>query len=151
MRVDSIKGPWPASGCCRTCGCSVRGWGRRYARSRLHWNAATWIQYRALDMVRTSCGYKGGITGAIKVAHLAESFGMRAQVHGGGYGNVQLCAAIPNNDYFEELVIDTKQIKGIRKRKDLPVIDGYVTAPSTPGLQPHPDWKAIEKKAVLVV
>ena len=49
-----------------------------------HWNAATWIQHRALDMMRTSAHYKGGITGAIKVAHLAESFGMRAQVHGGG-------------------------------------------------------------------
>ena len=50
----------------------------------VHWNAATWIQYRALDMVRVSAGFKGGITGAMKVAHLAESFGMRAQVHGMG-------------------------------------------------------------------
>jgi len=116
-----------------------------------HWNAATWIQYRALDMMRTSAHYKGGFTGAIKVAHLAESFGMRAQVHGSSYANLHLCAAIPNNDYFEELVISTKQIKELRKRKDMPIIDGYVTAPSAPGLQPHPDWKAIAKRAVLVV
>jgi len=116
-----------------------------------HWNAATWIQYRALDMMRTGAGYKGGLTGAVKVAHLAESFGMRAQVHGGGYANVHLCAAIPNNDYYEELVIDTKQIKGLSKKKDLPVIDGYVTAPNTPGLYPQPDWKDVEKKAVLIV
>lgn len=116
-----------------------------------HWNAATWIQYRALDMMRTSAGYKGGVTGAIKVAHLAESFGMRAQVHGGGYANVHICAAIPNNDYYEELVIDTKQIKELSKKKNLPVIDGYVTAPNTPGFHPQPDWKDIEKKAVLIV
>lgn len=116
-----------------------------------HWNAATWIQYRALDMMRTSTHYKGGLTGAIKVAHLAESFGMRAQVHGMGYGNVHLCAAIPNNDYYEELVISTKQIKGLATKKDLPIIDGFVTAPSSPGLSPHPDWADVEKKAVLVV
>lgn len=116
-----------------------------------HWNAATWIQYRALDMMRTGAGYKGGLTGAVKIAHLAESFGMRAQVHGGGYANVHLCAAIPNNDYYEELVIDTKQIKELSKKKNLPVIDGYVTAPSTPGLHPQPDWKDVEKKAVLIV
>lgn len=116
-----------------------------------HWNAATWIQYRALDMMRTSTHYKGGLTGAIKVAHLAESFGMRAQVHGGGPPNAHLCAAIPNNDYYEVLVINAKQIKGLKKEKTLPVIDGYVTVPNTPGLFEQPDWKAIEKQAVLTV
>ena len=29
-----------------------------------HWNGATWIQMRALDMIRTSAGFKGGITGS---------------------------------------------------------------------------------------
>ena len=116
-----------------------------------HWNAATWIQYRALDMVRTSAGYKGGITGAMKIAHLAESFGMRAQVHGGGYANVHVCAAIPNNDYYEELVIDTKQIRGLKKQKDLPIVNGFVVALSEPGIGPQRDWKDVEKRAVLVV
>ncbi len=116
-----------------------------------HWNAATWIQYRALDMMRTSAGYKGGITGAIKIAHLAESFGMRAQVHGGGYANAHLCAAIPNNDYYEELVISTEQIKGLKSQGDLSIVDGYLTVPNTPGIAPHPDWKEIEAKAVLTV
>ena len=115
-----------------------------------HWNAATWIQCRALDMVRTSAGYKGGITGAIKIAHLAESFGMRAQVHGGGYANLHLCAAIPNNDYYEELVINTKQIKALKAKATLPVVDGFVTAPEAPGLAPQPDWAAIERRAVAV-
>ncbi len=30
---------------------------------------------------------------------------MRAQVHGMGLENAQLCAAIRNNDYYEQLVI----------------------------------------------
>ena len=117
----------------------------------VHWNAATWIQYRALDMVRVSAGFKGGLTGAIKVAHLAESFGMRAQAHGMGYANLHLCAAIPNNDYYEQLVIDSEQIQSLSDLGPLSVIDGYLTAPTEPGLEPHPDWDEVEKKAVLIV
>ena len=70
-----------------------------------HWNMATWIQMGALDMTRTSWFFKGGITGAMKVAHLSNSFGMRCQVHGMGLPNAQICAAIRNNDYYEQLVI----------------------------------------------
>jgi L-alanine-DL-glutamate epimerase-like enolase superfamily enzyme len=116
-----------------------------------HWNAATWIQYRALDMMRVSSAFKGGITGAIKVAHLAESFGMRAQVHGGGHPNLQICAAIPNNDYFEALIIDTEQIKSLKDQSVLSVVDGYITAPETPGIGIQPDWAELEQRAVRVV
>ena len=116
-----------------------------------HWNAATWIQQRALDMMRVSAGFKGGFTGAIKVAHLAESFGMRAQVHGGGWANAHLCAALPNNDYYEQLVINSEQIKGLRDQGPFSIIDGYLTVPDEPGLGPQPDWEEIKDRAVLVV
>jgi len=114
-----------------------------------HWNVATWIQQRALDMVRTSVGSKAGFTGAIKIAHTAESFGMRAQVHGGGWANAHLCAAIPNNDYYEELVVNTEQIKALKNSGPLSVVDGYITVPDEPGLGPQPDWAEIERKAIL--
>ncbi|MCD6521134.1 MAG: racemase [Anaerolineae bacterium] len=116
-----------------------------------HWNAATWIQYRALDMMRVSVGFKGGFTGAIKVAHLAESFGMRAQVHGGGWANAQLCAAIRNNDYYEQLIINTEQIKNLKNMGPLSIVEGYLTVPEEPGVGPQPDWAQVEKQAVLVV
>lgn len=116
-----------------------------------HWNASTWIQQRALDMMRVSVGFKGGFTGAIKVAHLAESHGMRAQVHGMGWHNAQLCAAIRNNDYYEQLVIGTEQIKDLKKMGPLSIVEGYLTVPDEPGAGPQPDWKEIETKAVLVV
>lgn len=116
-----------------------------------HWNAATWIQYRALDMMRVSSAFKGGITGAIKVAHLAESFGMRAQVHGGGHANLQICAAIPNNDYFEALIVDTDQIRGLKNQRGLNVVEGFITASETPGIGVQPDWAELEKRAVRVV
>jgi len=114
-----------------------------------HWNMATWIQQRALDMVRISAG-KGGYTGAIKIAHMAESFGMRAQVHG---ADPHLCAAVPNNDYCEILVINTEQIKELKVTGagQPRVVDGYITVSDEPGTGPQPDWAEIERKAVLVV
>ena len=117
----------------------------------VHWNAATWIQMRALDLMRVSAGFKGGITGALKVAHLAESFGMGAEVHGMGYENAHICAAIPNNHYYEQLVIDTEQIDGLKDLGDLAIVDGYLNVSDAPGIAPQPDWDTIEKQAVLVV
>ena len=112
-----------------------------------HWNVSTWIQQRALDMVRISRG-KGSYTGALKIAHTAESFGMRAQVHG---PDIHLSAGVPNNDYIEVLVIDTEQIKGLNDQGHSSVIDGYMTASDKPGLGTEPDWDRLERDAVLVV
>ena len=82
-----------------------------------HWNMATWIQMGALDMTRVNTYYKGGFTGAMKIAHLSDSHGMRCQVHGMGLANAQLCAAIRNNDYYEQLVIDEEQIDGLEEAR----------------------------------
>jgi L-alanine-DL-glutamate epimerase-like enolase superfamily enzyme len=117
----------------------------------VHWNAATWIDMAALDMVRTSSFYKGGITGAIKIAHLAESHGIKAQVHGMGLANAHLAAAIPNNDFYEQLVYSTEHIKALKKQQDLPIVDGFVTAPETPGLSPGIDWDRLEKTALAII
>ena len=76
-----------------------------------HWNAAEFIRRNACDIMRTSTHYKAGFTGGIKVAHLAESFGMNAEVHGEGHTNLHLCLAIPNCTYYEDLVIDVEDIK----------------------------------------
>lgn len=115
-----------------------------------HWNAAQWIKSGALNMMRTSSHMKGGITGALKIAHLAESFGMRAQVHAMGFANLHLAAAIPNNDFYEQIVIDEDHIKSL-PTAEIPVIDGFVHAPDTPGIEPDVDWDAIEAQAVAVI
>lgn len=117
-----------------------------------HWNAATWIEMGALDMMRTSCFYKGGLTGALKISHLAESHGMRAQVHGMGHANAQLCAAIPNNDYYEQLVFGADHIAQLDKMGDLSIVDGMLNVSTTPGLgEADYDWKDLEKRAVRIV
>ncbi len=117
----------------------------------VHWNMASWIEARALDMTRVSTFYKGGFTGAMKIAHLSESFGMRAQVHGMGLENAQLCAAISNNDYYEQLVINEEQIKGLAKLASLPIVGGVLTVSTEPGLGYQFDFDELDRTAIAKV
>jgi L-alanine-DL-glutamate epimerase-like enolase superfamily enzyme len=117
----------------------------------VHWNAATWIDDGALDMVRTSSFYKGGITGALKIAHLAEAHAIKAQVHGMGIPNAHLCAAIPNNDFYEQLVYSSEHIASLSRRSELPIVDGMITVPDDPGIGLDIDWAALEKTALAIV
>lgn len=114
----------------------------------VHWNMATWIQAGALDMTRVSSFYKGGLTGSIKIAHLSESHGMRAQVHGMGAANAQICAAILNNDYYEQLVMNEAQIRALGSAGPVPVVDGRITVSDAPGLGAEIDWERVEATAV---
>jgi len=53
--------------------------------------------------------------------------------------------------HSQQLVVDTEQIAQLSNMGSLSVIDGHITAPDTPGIEPHPDWDELERKAVLVV
>lgn len=113
-----------------------------------HWNMASWIENRALDMTRVSTTMKGGFTGAMKIAHTSESFGMRAQVHGMGRENAQLCAAISSNDYYEQLIMNEEQIKGLDKLGDLAIVDGMLTVSDEPGLGYQFDFDELDRTAL---
>ena len=94
-----------------------------------HYNIADFIVQGAGDMVRTSTHYKGGITGGLRIAHLAEAFNLRAEVHGGGLPNLHLACAVPNNTYYESLVfsLDLDVEAGIGR-------DGCISPPNVPGI-----------------
>jgi L-alanine-DL-glutamate epimerase-like enolase superfamily enzyme len=63
---------------------------------------AEWIRAGACDMVRAGVGDVGGITPLVKIAHLAEAFGMNMEVHGNGVGNLHvLCAMGFPGLYYE--------------------------------------------------
>lgn len=117
----------------------------------VHWNMATWIENRALDMTRVSSFYKGGFTGSMKIAHMSESFNMRAQVHGMGLENAQLCAAISNNDYYEQIIMDEEQIKGLDKLGPLAIVDGNLTVSDEPGVGYTADFAALDRDALVKV
>ena len=73
-----------------------------------HFNTADFIVSGAASFVRTSAELRGGITGAMRIAHLAEAFRLRAEVHGMGNYSQHLCMAIPNTTYYESLVMSSK-------------------------------------------
>ena len=108
-----------------------------------HYNVADFIAQGAADMVRTSYHYKGGITGGMRVAHLADSFQLSAEVHGMGVENLQLCLAIRNNHYYETLVMGNPVVFE-------PAIDrhGQIHAPKRPGVGFDVDAKTLAKVAV---
>ncbi len=68
------------------------------ACSGKHWTRAEWVAKGACDMLRTGVWDVGGIGPSMKVARLAESFGMSCEVHGTGAGNLAVAAAIAEHD-----------------------------------------------------
>ncbi|WP_089773119.1 enolase C-terminal domain-like protein [Ruania alba] len=94
-----------------------------------HMNMADFVATGCATYVRTSATFKGGITGAMRIAHLAESFLLKAEVHGMGIAHQHLCMAIPNTTYYEALVWGNPIQTGGEIRAD-----GTVAAPQTPGI-----------------
>ncbi|MCS7224631.1 MAG: racemase [Armatimonadetes bacterium] len=116
-----------------------------------HYNAADFIVHGAADLIRTSTHFKGGITGALRIAHLADSFGMYVEVHGGGYPNLHIALAVPNTRFYEILVIDDPE----REREEQGELgidrDGYVHAPTRPGIGWQVDLEEIQKRSIAIV
>jgi L-alanine-DL-glutamate epimerase-like enolase superfamily enzyme len=94
-----------------------------------HYNTADFIAAGCASYVRTSANHRGGFTGAMRIAHLADSFGLRAEVHGPTEASVHLCMAIPNCSYYESLVTSNPVTREPRVGAD-----GLVRAPTAPGI-----------------
>jgi L-alanine-DL-glutamate epimerase-like enolase superfamily enzyme len=67
-------------------------------------NTADFIAMNCATFVRTSPRLRGGITGAMRIAHPDDAFRLRAEVHGDGLLNRHLCMAISNTTYYESLI-----------------------------------------------
>ncbi|MFI1093218.1 enolase C-terminal domain-like protein [Streptomyces sp. NPDC020917] len=102
-----------------------------------HLSSADYVASGCASYLRTSSGLRGGITGAMRIAHLADAFRLRAEVHGSGIAARHLCMAIPNTTYYESLVTSNRVCRewGIDG-------SGNVAAPTEPGigLAPGPDY-----------
>ncbi len=103
------------------------------------------------DFVRTGTYEDGGITGAMKVAHATEGFGLDVEFHGGGIAHRHCVAAIRNSNYYElgllhPLIKHTKPpIYPPEFTDELENIDanGHVPVPQGPGLGVELDWDYI--------
>jgi L-alanine-DL-glutamate epimerase-like enolase superfamily enzyme len=95
-----------------------------------HMNSADFIRAGAATFgVRASAGLRGGITGSLRTAHLADAYRLRAEVHGGDLPNQNLCMAISNTTYYESLVTSNPV-----RRESAVGADGMVHAPTAPGI-----------------
>jgi L-alanine-DL-glutamate epimerase-like enolase superfamily enzyme len=113
------------------------------------------IRRGATDRLRCIDVNVGGITGILKVAHLAEAFNMKCEPHSWGNpwqqaAHLHVMLAIRNCDFFEMPVpqgifdIGTRDVIRIDK-------EGYVHAPKKPGLGIDPDWDEIEKQTIKTI
>jgi L-alanine-DL-glutamate epimerase-like enolase superfamily enzyme len=94
-----------------------------------HMNTADFIASGCATFVRTSVDLRGGFTGAMRTAHLADSFRLRAEPHGNTITCRHLCMATSNATYYESLVWSNpvRREWGIDDR-------GIVRAPEGPGV-----------------
>ena len=116
---------------------------------------AGYIKRGAVDVIRFIVDNIGGITGGMKIARLAETFGMECQPHNWGTAldhavHFHCELAMPNNVWFE-----MTQPQGITDRpwfKDKIRIDkdGYVPAPVKPGLGYELDHDVMDKMMVTI-
>lgn len=69
-----------------------------------HMSAGDFAAIGVATSLRTSTFLRGGFTGAMRIAHLADAYHLRAEVHGMGLESIHLCMAIKNTSYYESLV-----------------------------------------------
>ena len=95
-----------------------------------HMNSADFIAAGAATFgVRASTTLRGGITGAMRTAHLADAYRLRTEVHGSDIPNHHLCMAISNTTYYESLVTSSTVT-----RERYVDAAGLVHAPRGPGI-----------------
>jgi L-alanine-DL-glutamate epimerase-like enolase superfamily enzyme len=114
---------------------------------------AEWILRGAADILRTGLEH-GGISHAVKVAHLCEAFGQRLELHGGGAGTLHVLGvmAIPS-EFYERGLLHPRldydaQTPWLRTPVDPLDAEGTVPVPTGPGLGEEIDWDYISTHAV---
>ena len=113
------------------------------------------IANEATDFVRADPEYDAGITGAAKLAHVAEGFGLDIEYHAPGPAQRHLMAATRNSNYYELALVhpDARNpIPPVYKgdyNDQIDAIDGEgtVPVPDDPGLGVDYDWEFIEENA----
>lgn len=116
-----------------------------------HWGAAQSILNRATDLVRADVSWKWGITGTLKIAHLAESFGMNCEMHTTtmnymDMATLHVACAVRNSEWFEYFVPEDNF--RLPMQGNLPIQNGIITVSDRPGVGVELDWELIQRKCV---
>jgi len=118
-----------------------------------HRSRADWIKADASDIMRTGVIDVGGITPSLKVAHLADAFGMDCEIHGEGAANLAICASIQNCRWYERGLLHPfldydKPFPYLKSIPDPMDENGIVTLPGSPGLGEDIDFEFIENNTI---
>jgi L-alanine-DL-glutamate epimerase-like enolase superfamily enzyme len=101
----------------------------------------------ATDYMRVNPTYDMGITGAMKVAHAAEGFGLDVEIHAPGPAQRHVMASVRNANYYELGLVHPKSTTSgtgvytnYSDALDAIDRDGCVPVPDGPGLGVEIDW-----------
>ena len=120
-----------------------------------HYSAAECISTGVVDIIRSDVSWKSGVTAVMKMAHLAESFGMNSEIHTAIYHPLEIvnlhCACAMGNCEFFELLYPLEYMNfGLRTPLAIDA-EGYAHPPETPGTGFDPDWDLIENSTLAVL
>ena len=113
------------------------------------WGVAQYITRRATDIVRADVSWKAGITGTMKIAHLAEAHGLNCEIHTTtmaymDHVNLQVSCAIRNCEYFELFVPEEAFAFPMKGR--LPIDEnGVIHVSNEPGAGAAIDWELVDR------
>jgi L-alanine-DL-glutamate epimerase-like enolase superfamily enzyme len=114
------------------------------------YNYGEYIRRGAVDVVRFITDNVGGITGGMKIARMAECFGLECAPHNWGEAfdhavHFHCELAMPNNVWFEMTVPQGIGDRPYIKDRIRIANDGYVYAPTKPGLGYEIDRNVLDK------
>ncbi len=115
---------------------------------------ADWIARGASDMTRIDV-LRGGITGAKKMAAVAEAFGVKCEMHMSGFANLQILGSTSEDvcEYYERGLL----APGVDYETPPPYLEtigdpmdaeGYVHIPQEPGMGYRIIWDYIEANRI---
>lgn len=113
-----------------------------------HRGVAQFITQRATDIVRADVSWKWGVTGTVKIAHLAEAHGLNCEIHTTTMAymdivNLHVSCAIRNCEYFEMFV--PENLFQFPMKGSLPVDEqGQIHVPEIPGIGVEVDWELVD-------
>ncbi len=110
------------------------------------------------DFLRSDPEYDMGITGAMKIAHLAEALGIDCEIHAPGPAHRAVMSAMRNTNFYEVALVGPDCPNsippvyscGYSDQLDCIEPDGTVPVPSGPGLGVVYDWGYIVKNTTQV-
>jgi L-alanine-DL-glutamate epimerase-like enolase superfamily enzyme len=111
------------------------------------WGVAQAVLQGAVDIVRADVSWKSGVTGTLKIAHLAEACGLNCEVHSTLMGpmdiaNLHVSCAISNCDWFE-LHVPAEMLQ-FPMKEPYPLRDGRIYVPTGRGLGIQIDWDSVD-------